>query len=251
MTTAQRAIHGSARRTLVTGAARPLGVELVRQALMRGDKVYAAARNPARVPVLADLRAEFPGLELLALDPADAASMAEVMPVLEGLTPSLDLLVIAPAEPGVNDRLVDATRDEALHTMSGTGLTEHFRRHAVAPVLLVRTLLPLLARGDQARILMVSSWLGSLAGKSQGGDYARCGTAVALHMMTRALAHDLADDGITVCIGNPGNYNTTPDGPAFLVPIADAATGLLSVTDRLRKEQSGRFFDWTGSERAW
>jgi NAD(P)-dependent dehydrogenase (short-subunit alcohol dehydrogenase family) len=241
----------SARRTLITGAARPLGVELVRQALMRGDKVYAAARNPARVPVLADLRAEFPGLELLALDPADAASMAEVMPVLEGLTPSLDLLVVAPAEPGVNDRLVDATRDEALHSMSGTGLTEHFRRHAVAPVLLVRTLLPLLARGDRARILMVSSWLGSLAGKTQGGDYARCGSAVALHMMTRALAHDLADDGITVCIGNPGNFATTPDGPAFLVPIADAATGLLSVIDRLKKEQSGGFFDWTGSERAW
>mgnify|MGYP003904294709 CR=1 FL=1 len=46
----------SPRRTLITGAARPLGVELVRQCLIRGDKVYAAARNPARVPVLADLR---------------------------------------------------------------------------------------------------------------------------------------------------------------------------------------------------
>jgi NAD(P)-dependent dehydrogenase (short-subunit alcohol dehydrogenase family) len=177
--------------------------------------------------------------------------MAEVMPVLEELTLSLDLLVIAPAEPGAHERLVDATRDEALHSMSGTGLTENFRRHAVAPILLVRTLLPLLARGDRARILLVSSWLGSLAGKTQGGDYARCGSAAALHMMARALAHDLADDGITVCIGNPGNFNTTPDGPSFLVPIADAATGLLSVTDRLKREQSGGFYDWTGSERAW
>ena len=65
----------SPRRTLITGAARPLGVELVRQCLIRGDKVYAAARNPARVPVLADLRAEYSGLELIALDPADRKSV--------------------------------------------------------------------------------------------------------------------------------------------------------------------------------
>ena len=242
---------GSARRTLITGASRPLGVELVRYCLMRGDKVYAAARNPARVPILADLRAEYGGLELLAFDPADAASVAEAMPVLESLTESLDQLIVAPAEPGPHERLVDATRDEALSTMSGTGLTEAYRRHAVAPVLLVRTLLPWLLRGDRARILMVSTWLGSLTGKTQGGDYARCGSAAALHMMTRALAHDLAEQGIIVCIGNPGNFATTPDGPAFLVPIGDAAQGLLSVTERLPKDKSGGFFDWTGTERPW
>jgi len=244
-------MSSSARRTLVTGASRPLGVELVRHSLMRGDKVYAAARNPARVPVLADLRAEFSGLELLALDPADAASVADAIPVLEELTDSLDLLVIAPAEPGPNDRLVDAERDETLSTMSGTGLVEHYRRHAVAPTLLVRTLLPWLERGDRARVLMVSSWLGSLSGKTQGGDYARCSSAAALHMLTRALAYDLADQGITVCVGNPGNYATAPDSPVFLVPIADAATGLLSVTDRLPRDKTGCFFDWTGTERAW
>ena len=241
----------SARRTLVTGAARPLGVELVRQCLLRGDKVYAAARNPARVPVLADLRAEFSGLELIALDPADASTVAEVMPVLEELTNSLDLLIVAPAEPGPHDRLVDAERDEILSTMSGTGIVEHYRRHAVAPVMLVRTLLPWLTHGDGARILMVSTWLGSLTGKTQGGDYARCSSAAALHMLTRALANDLAEERISICIGNPGNYATTPDGPAFLVPIGDAALGLLSVTERLPRNKSGGFFDWTGTERPW
>ncbi len=241
----------SARRTLVTGAAKPLGVEIVRQCLLRGDKVYAAARNPARVPILADLRAEFAGLELLALDPADSASVAEVIPVLESLTDSLDLLVVAPAEAGAHERLADAMRDEVLATMSATGLVEHYRRHAVAPVLLVRTLLPWLTRDDGASILMVSTWIGSLAGKSQGGDYSRCASAAGLHMLTRALANDLAEDGVRVCIGNPGNYATTPDSPAFLVPISDAAQGLLSVTERLTREKSGGFFDWTGTERAW
>ncbi len=241
----------SARRTLITGASRPFGVELVRQSLMRGDKVYAAARNPARVPVLADLRAEFPGLELIALDPADAASVADAIPVLESLTSALDLLVLGPAEPGAHERVTDAARDEHLDTMSGTGLVEHYRRHAIAPVLLVRTLLPMLAAGDKARVLVVSTWLGSLTGKTQGGDYATCASAAALHMLTRALAHDLQEQQITVCLGNPGNYATAPDSVTFHVPIDEAALGLLSVTDRLARERSGAFLDWTGTERSW
>jgi len=239
------------RRTLITGASRPLGVELVRQCLMRGDVVYAAARNPARVPILADLRAEFGGLELLALDPADAASVADVIPVLESLTSSLDLLVVAPAEAGATDRLEDAERDQALSTMRGSGLVEHYRRHAVAPVLLVRTLLPFLVASESARVLMVSTWLGSVAGKSQGGDYATCASAAGLHMLTRALAHDVAEQGITVCLGNPGHYATSPDGPTFHVPIDESARGLLSVSERLPRDRSGAFLDWTGSERAW
>ncbi|HYW31887.1 MAG TPA: SDR family NAD(P)-dependent oxidoreductase [Gemmatimonas sp.] len=245
-----RATPRSGRRTLVTGAGRPLGVEFVRQSLLLGDTVYAAARNPARVPVLADLRAEFRGLELIALDPADAASVADAVPVLESLTGSLDRVVIAPAEPGPHERLADGERDALLATMSGTGLVEHYRRHAVAPVLLIRTLLPWLEAADSPQILAVSSWLGSLSGKSQGGDYATCGSAAAYHMLLRALAHDLAPD-ILVLIGNPGNVATTPDAPAFRVPIDESAAGLLAVIDTLPIDRSGAFVDWTGSERAW
>ena len=241
----------SPRRTLITGAARPLGVELVRQSLKRGDKVYAAARNPARVPVLADLRAEYGGLELIALDPADAASVADAIPMLESLTTAIDLLILAPAEAGVHDRVADAERDEQLATLSGTGLVEHYRRHAVSPVLFVRTMLPMLLVGDDARVLMVTSWLGSLEGKTQGGDYATCASAAGLHMLTRTLAHDLGEQGITVCLGNPGNYATTPDAPVFRIPIDDAARGLLSIVTQLPRDKRGAFLDWTGSERPW
>ncbi|WP_396220588.1 SDR family NAD(P)-dependent oxidoreductase, partial [Gemmatimonas sp.] len=227
MTAPARHAMAAARKTLITGAARPLGVELVRQCLMRGDKVYAAARNPARVPVLADLRAEYGGLELIALDPADPSLVADAVPVLESLTDTLDQLIIAPAEPGQHEKLADSERDELLSTLSGTGLTEHYRRHALAPLLLVRTLLPFLANRDGARVLVVSSWLGSLAGKTQGGDYATCTSHAALHMLMRALSHDLSEERIVLMLGNPGHFATTPDGPAFRVPIDEAASGLL------------------------
>jgi NAD(P)-dependent dehydrogenase (short-subunit alcohol dehydrogenase family) len=235
----------------VTGASRPLGVALVRACLERGDRVIAASRNPARVPVLADLRAEFGGLDLLALDPADAASVAAAVPVLESIAPSIDLLLLAPAEPGPNEKLEDAERDAVLATASAMGLVEHYRRFAVAPVMLVRTLLPFLEKERGARILFVSSWLGSLAGKVQGGDYAVCASAAGLNMLVRALAHDVAERGITCVTGNPGWYATAPDGPAFLIPIHESAAGLLAVTDGIPAAQSGGFFDYTGATRAW
>ena len=241
----------SPRRTLVTGAGRPLGIELVRQCLRRGDHVYAAARNPARIPVLGDLRAAFPGLELLAMDPADAASVAETIPILEALTSSLDLLVIAPAESGPHDRISDSARDEQLSTLSGTGVLEHLRRHAVAPVLLVRTLLPWLAAGDRARVLMVTTALGSLTNKSTGGDYATSTSACALHMFTRNLAHDLAAQRIVVCLGNAGDAMSLPDDAVFQTPIDDVASGLLAITDRLASDRSGSFLDYTGTTRPW
>jgi len=241
----------SSRRTLVTGASQPLGVELVRQCLMRGDTVYAACRNPARVPVLADLRAEFGGLEMLPFDPADASSVADAVPVLEQFTDTLDLLIIGPGEPGAHERAGEAERDAHLDTLTGSGLAEHYRRYAVSPLLLVRTVLPFLAHRDGARVLVTTSWLGSLHGKSQGGDYATCASAAALHMLMRALAHDLVEQGIVVGLGNPGHFATTPEGPVFRHSVEEAALGLLGQMDRLPRERSGAFFDWTGAERAW
>lgn len=241
----------SARRTLVTGASSALGIEFVRQCLSRGDRVVATSRNPARVSALADLRAKFGGLELVALDPADAASVADAIPVLERITRSFDLLVIAPAEAGAHDRPAGLERDEHFHSLSGTGLLEHFRRHAVSPLLLVRTLLPMLATGDGARILVVGDSRGSLAGKTEGGYYATSASASALHMLARTLAHDLAEQRILLCLGNAGHSERDADDPSFTLPLDEAAAGLLEVTEQLRPDLSGRFFDWTGAERVW
>lgn len=261
----------SARRTLVTGASQPLGIALVRECLRRGDRVYAAARSPARVPELADLRAEFGGLELLPLDPADAASVADAMCVLEQLTSSLDRVVISPAEPGAHVRVGDVAREEDFATLSGTAVVDHLRRHAVAPVLLLRTLLPLLTESEQARILVVGSWRGALSQKNAGGHYASDTSAAALNMLMRTLANDLRAERILLCIAGPGLHTamtpqyldgeweghvadepTAEDEPAADdYSLDDIAQGMLAVTERMPPDKTGCFHDWTGVERPW
>ena len=234
---------------MVTGSSQPVGLEFVRQCLVHGDRVFAACRNPARVPVLADLRAAHNGLELVALDPADAASVADAVPVLERLTDSIDLLVIAPAEPPVHDRGGDE-RDDHFDTLSGTGLVERYRRAAVSPLLLVRTLLPFLVAGDNARILVVGDARGNKGTQQDGAGYATTASAAALHMLMRALAFDLREHRIPVCIGNAGHFTANPEAPDFNIPLDESASGLLATVETMSLEQSGSFFDWTGAARA-
>ena len=57
------------KRVLVTGANRGLGLELVRQCLERGDRVFAGCRQPAQAADLQSLAREHPAqLTVLTLD---------------------------------------------------------------------------------------------------------------------------------------------------------------------------------------
>lgn len=179
---------------------------MVRQCLERGDRVIAAARNPARVAMLADLRAKYGTLELVALDPADAASVADAIPVLESLTSSLDLLVIAPGDPGPHERSGER-RDEQLETISATDLVEHYRRHAVAPLLLVRTLLPMLRAGEDPRVSFIEN--ADAADSGYGVNASRA----ALAIMVRLLAVELEESGVSVASGPVGSDATVTSAP--------------------------------------
>ncbi|MDQ6611651.1 MAG: SDR family oxidoreductase [Gemmatimonadota bacterium] len=224
-------------------------MELVRRCLERGDQVIAASRSAARVTALGDLRAKYPSLELLSLDPADAASVAEAIPVLQNITSTVDLLLVAPAEAGPHEKSIETERNSQLESLSATALVEHYRRHAVAPVLIARTLLPWLAMAEQARILFVSTWLDALSDNIRD-DYAMCGSSAGLHALARSLARDLANQKIIVCIGSAATYAAKAGPKPKTIRFGDVADGLLDVVDQVSLENSGALVDWNGNEHA-
>lgn len=254
----------SPRRTLVTGASHPLGLELVRQCLLRGDIVYAACRSPARATALTDLRAGFSGLELLELDPADAACVTDVIPVLQELTDNLDLLVVGPAEPGLrgnyeSSHMSRAQGAEQLSSLSGTALMEHYRRHAVAPLLLIRTLLPWLTHSDSGRVLVISPGANSGDGDRPRAAYATMASAVALRALMVSLARDLDERNVVVCVGN-ADFGSSASSGSFRsrdghgvdaeLPMEEVARGLLHQAERFPRYRSGEVVDWTGMQHA-
>ncbi len=239
------------RRVVIAGAGRPLGMSLVHETIARGDTVVAGVRRPDAVPILQDL-AQDVGERLLVVpfEAANADSAQGLATVARERLGAVDLLVDAALASGADTRLSDA---EARRTFAGADAAEIaglLRVNAVGPLVLAQALAPVLACGNAPVLLVASPWSGSLAGKYQGGDYGQCASAAARNMTARALALDLAPQGIAVVLGNPGNYKTELEGPAFQHSVETAARGLLALCEGVAPGET-QWRDWNGSERAW
>ena len=66
------------KRTLITGANRGIGLELVQQSVARGDQVFAGCRSPENAGALEKLASNPPRmLTILPLNVSDEASIAD------------------------------------------------------------------------------------------------------------------------------------------------------------------------------
>jgi len=237
------------RQALVTGANRGLGLEFVRQLLVRGDRVIAACRHPGKATALNTLAGEHPGrLHVLPLDvaaPKSHAELARELPLVlgDGDDPgkgSLDLLV---NNAGV------LHSGERFGQLAAANFEDSFRVNAMAPLLLTQALAPLLA--DGARVTNVSSQLGSIANCNRFGTPSYNISKAAQNMVTRLLAHALAERGIVVVALHPGWVQTDMGGKDATLDAAAAVAGLLRTIDAAGMEASGSFLDWQGQPLPW
>ncbi|MEO1173680.1 MAG: SDR family NAD(P)-dependent oxidoreductase, partial [Myxococcota bacterium] len=97
----------------------------------------------------------------------------------------------------------------------------------------------------------VSSWLGSIEEKTSGGNYAYCASKAALNMLTRVLAHDLAERGIITLAFNPGWVKTDMGGENAKLSPTQSVCGILATSDTVSLEDTGSFLQWDGSRHPW
>lgn len=240
------------RHALVTGANRGLGLEFTRQLLARGDSVVATCRRPGKATALNLLAGEHPGrLHVLPLDVADPKSQAE-------LVRELPMVLEAGRRFGllVNNAGV-LHSGERFGALSLGNLEDAFRTNAAGPLLLTQALAPWLADAGPAegaagaRVVNLSSWLGSMARTQRFGTPSYDISKAALNMATVLLAHALAERGIVVAAFSPGWVRTDMGGEKAEVEPADAVAGILRVAGRLGPGDSGVFLDWKGEPVPW
>lgn len=231
---------------LITGANRGLGLELTRQYAAQPDHtIYATCRQPSSADALQSLvRASDSHVLVFKLDVTQADDIAACVNSIQNLTDRLDLLIN-------NAGVFQERSRQTLDAITPQMMLRELEVNAVAPLFVARAFRDLLRASDRARLVNVSSQLGSLSRKTTGGGYAYSTSKAALNMVTRALAADLAGHGVTTIALHPGWVQTDMGGQAASLTPQEAVAGIIRVVDGLTPQDNGRFLRWDGSEHAW
>jgi NAD(P)-dependent dehydrogenase (short-subunit alcohol dehydrogenase family) len=189
---------------LVTGANKGIGFEIARQLGGQGIAVLAGARDEVRgkqaVAALADLGVT---AESVLIDVTDPASVAEARAWIEEQYGQLDILVNNAGIAGG----FRGTPSEA----TAADLREVYETNVFGVVTVTSAMLPLLRRSSAARIVCLSSHLGSLTLNSQPGSVfaginmiAYQSSKTALNALVIAYAKELAGTSVKINAAHPG-----------------------------------------------
>ena len=217
---------------LVTGANRGIGLEYCRQLKARGDDVVAVCRQTSDELEGLGVRVEA-GLEL-----SDSQAIDDLVQRLDGLP--LDGVIL---NAGILQSM-------GLMDLDPNGIRRQFEVNALAPLLLARALVDQMPSG--AKLVLMTSRMGSIDDNSSGGSYGYRMSKVALNMAGKSLAIDLESRGIAVAILHPGLVRTrmirfNPSG----IPPEQSVKGLLARIDGLSMATSGSFWHANGELLPW
>ncbi|WP_321489690.1 SDR family NAD(P)-dependent oxidoreductase [uncultured Hyphomonas sp.] len=132
-----------------------------------------------------------------------------------------------------------------------------FRVNTFGPALVARYILPLMSRSGRAVFSALSARVGSIGDNRLGGWHAYRASKAALNMLLRNYAIEQARRNPEFIVAglHPGTVDTglskpfqnnVPDGRLFTPKVS--AAHLLSVIDGLTPADSGKCFDWAGTE---
>lgn len=228
-------MHGK-KLALVTGANKGIGLEISRQLASHEFTVVLGARDESK-GALASSRLRGEGLDALnvKLDVTHRATAEAAARFLDERYGRLDVLV---NNAGVGEEFGQDTRPLAVTL---TTLRATYETNVFGVVAVIQAFLPLLRKSAPARVINLSSTLGSLGTLSDSTSpfygvnvLAYNSSKTALNAITVALAKDLAQDRVSVnsvCpgwvktdLGGQGAPRTVQQGAAVAVKLATMAS---------------------------
>lgn len=215
----------------VTGTSKGLGLELVRQLLVRGDRVAATTRSADRL--LAGL-GDVPTADLLPLE-VDLRDEAAVAAAVRATTDRFGGLDVVVNNAGYGFlAAVEETSDAEARAMIDVQLFGTWN--------VLRATLPILRAARRGHVVNVSSVLGLTAVPGWG---LYCAGKFALEGMSEALAAELAEHDVRVTIVEPGYLRTSflaPDSLALPTATAEGYDAVRAMTQQhldLQGSQAG------------
>ncbi len=212
---------------VVTGANRGIGFEICRQLARQGIHVVLTSRDAAKGNAASDkLAAQGLPVEFYQIDVTDVAGIKKLAVLLQEKFGGVDILV---NNAGVMlDPRGSRLLDSELQTYRDT-----FETNVLAPLALIKALVPLMKKRKYGRIVNMSSGQGQLSEMSSGTPAYRV-SKTALNAVTRITAAETRSTNILVNSMCPGWVKTDmggPNAPRTVEQGADTAVWLATLPD--------------------
>ena len=228
---------------LVTGANKGIGFAIARKLGELQFAIWLGCRDPERGErAAAELRDAGLAARALVLDIADVNSVRQAALRLGEEISALDVL-INNAGISLGNPMKPVT-EESVEDMSAM-----LEVNALGPVRVTQAFLPLLRKAAAARVVMMSSGLGSIADTLDMssliwpvGAAGYCASKCALNMLTVKFAKALLAEGIKVNCADPGYTATDLNGHSGPRTVDEAAAIAVELATMDALGPTGGFF---------
>ena len=224
---------------LITGTNKGVGLELTKIYAGRGDRVYAACRDPESATELKAVEGDVHPIEVVVGETASVTQMAEK---LAGV--AIDMVINNAGMAG------PAFDQQNTYAMDYDGWAETFNVNSIGPVRVLQALIPNLRLAEAGKVMTVTSQMGALSFEMIAA-HAYCASKAAVNKFMRMASVDLKKEGIAVGLVHPGWVQTDMGGPRADLTPRESADGVAAVSDGLSIDNTGGFWKWNGESHDW
>ncbi|KAI9045185.1 SDR family oxidoreductase [Aspergillus affinis] len=226
------------RSYLITGCSRGIGFELTRQLANSQDDVtiFASSRSSDN-PKFQELLQQHPKrVVYVPLDVTDQKSIKNAVDIVTSNLNGEGLDVL------INNAGVMSTGP--IEEMND--LEDVFRLNVSGVHNLTKAILPLMRKGEEKKILNISTTLGSISLQPTKRVVTTPSYKIskaALNMLTVIYAHELENEGFTVFCISPGWLKTDLGSENADLPVEVGVSSVLNILHTTSQDGNGRFFN--------
>ena len=215
----------------ITGANRGIGLELVKESLIKDFFVIGTFRNKLKSKKVFEITST--NINLFEMNVVEESS---IISVSNRLNKPIDYLV---CNAGINNGFGNLFDEDHSHT----NMLEVLNINVLGCILTIKHLKKNL--NENAKIILISSILGIQKHSGSSAMIYRASKAAVNNVMV-SISEELKSENITVVSFHPGWVRTDMGGPNADLSAKESAQALIKSFERLKFEDTGKFFNYDG-----